>query len=729
MSSRSWIIAAAALGAIGMSAAIACGPFFPIQLLDDRAGTLKTAPVNSFAFEAGRLVTPSDDLKAVEAPYDWLQSDDQLPKQRATAEAQSLSPAQARLLVAMRRTPNGDLAIKTGAAMPAAVRLYTAGAVDFAHERQAAAAVRFESVLALPDDDGAARAVWAAYMLGRLRRLDGDVAGAADRFRLVRTLARRGMPDPLGLAVASYGEEAGLHLAAAKNLPSSDPALRRELAAAVALYAEQAARGSDSGIQSLRLVAEHVMGDDTRLAVAVTDPLTQRLLIVYALARAQDPEMNLSYDDNAAYNPRPIDGKPPDDSRLVALVDAIDRSAAPPVDGADRLAVLVYEIGRYDLAERLADKTSGPLASWIKAKLALQKGDLSSAAARYAEATRALPVTAGTGALDDANVRLLIGERGTLALARGEILDALYYLFRARYLGDVAHLADRILTTDELKRFVDDTPKAPADSPTPLIDDSTAQWSAADMTSRLRNLLARRLVRDGRFTEAATYFKDPEIAAAATEYAHALGDATRRWSGIARARGWYQAASLARESGMELMGFEGAPDFAYWHGELDDGLGQQKLEGTLITADERARFARTAPTPDRRFRYRYIAVDQALRSAALLPPRSQAFAAVLCRATGWMLGTSGADDTAAALYRLYLARGAALPWAAHFGRDCPDPDFAGAERLLWTEPLAQLRHGARRHAGWIGAGLAAAAAGLGWAAWRRRRNRHTPFLG
>jgi len=729
MSSRRWLIAAAALGLIGMSAAIACGPFFPTQLLDDRAGTLKTAPVNSFAFEASRLVTPSDDLKAVEAPYDWLQSDDQLPKQRATAEAQSLSPAQARLLLAMRRTTNGEQAFKTGAALPAAVRLYTAGAVDFAHERQAAAALHFEAVLALPDDDGAARAVWAAYMLARLRRLDGDVAGAADRFRLVRTLALRGMPDPLGLAVASYGEEAGLHLAAAKTLPSADPAMRRELAAAVALYAEQAARGSDSGIQSLRLVAEKAMGDDALLTVAVTDPLIQRLLIIYALARAQDPEMDLSYDDNAAYNPKPIDGKPPDNSRLVALVDAIDRSAAPPVDGADRLSVLVYEIGRYDLAERLAGKTSGPLAAWIRAKLALQKGDLSGAAALYAEATRSLPATPGAGALDDSNIRLLIGERGTLALARGEITDALYYLFRAHYWGDVAHLADRILTADELKRFVDDTPAAPADSATPVIDDSTAQWSAADMTSRLRNLLARRLVRDGRFAEAAIYFTDPKIAVAATAYARALDDATRRWSGIARARGWYGAATLARESGMALMGFEGAPDFAYWQGGLDDGIGQQKLEGTLITPDERARFERTAPTPDRRFRYRYIAVDQALRSAALLPPRSQAFAAVLCRATGWMLGTSGADDTAAALYRIYRARGAALPWAAHFGRDCPEPDFTGAERLLWTQPLAQVRHSARRHAGWIGAGLAAAAAGLGGWAWRRRRNRHTPFLG
>jgi hypothetical protein len=39
---------------------------FPLQLLDDRAGTLSNTPANSFAWEAAHLVTPADKLQADE---------------------------------------------------------------------------------------------------------------------------------------------------------------------------------------------------------------------------------------------------------------------------------------------------------------------------------------------------------------------------------------------------------------------------------------------------------------------------------------------------------------------------------------------------------------------------------------------------------------------------------------------------------------------------------------
>src|SRR5258708_29444594 len=69
MSGRKLALVAAML-LLGASVAIACGPYFPWQLLDDRTFTLKSTPTNSFAFEASHLVPPPRDrLKAVELGY------------------------------------------------------------------------------------------------------------------------------------------------------------------------------------------------------------------------------------------------------------------------------------------------------------------------------------------------------------------------------------------------------------------------------------------------------------------------------------------------------------------------------------------------------------------------------------------------------------------------------------------------------------------------------------
>src|SRR5271154_1206383 len=115
----------------------------------------------------------------------------------------------------------------------------------------AKAAQRFDALLQLPPSDRL-RATWAAYMLGRIYALAGDGDKAAAHFQLTRTLAMQGAPDPSGLAVASYGEEARLHLKRAESYfitPNNLPKERsddyvREMSAAVWLYAQQAAVGS-----------------------------------------------------------------------------------------------------------------------------------------------------------------------------------------------------------------------------------------------------------------------------------------------------------------------------------------------------------------------------------------------------------------------------------------------------------------------------------------------------
>ncbi|MGA2411990.1 MAG: hypothetical protein ABSG46_16595, partial [Candidatus Binataceae bacterium] len=167
----------------------------------------------------------------------------------------------------------------------------------------------------------------------------------------------------------------------------------------------------------------------------------------------------------------------------------------------------------------------------------------------------------------------------------------------------------------------------------------------ADPAAALRDLLARRLVREGRYQEALPYFhlpgdshfQDPDVRQHVTDYALALYEATHSWRRVNRARGWYQAAALARTYGMEMMGYETGPDYFITDGDFDGGYGQTEPGHCFVTDGELSRFAATVPKPDVRLRYRFLAVDEALHAANLLPPRSQAFAAVLCQATGWMM--------------------------------------------------------------------------------------------
>src|SRR5262249_6802185 len=140
------------------------------------------------------------------------------------------------------------------------------------------------------------------------------------------------------------------------------------------------------------------------------------------------------------------------------LVASIERVGIDHPQGADRLAALAYRLGRYDLAGRLAKRSGTPLASWVEAKLALQRGDLAGAQQHYAEASR------GFATFDDDNGKLVRGEAGTVALARGEYIDALAKLFPVAdvYWGDTAYIAERVLSLDELKTFVDENVPGPA---------------------------------------------------------------------------------------------------------------------------------------------------------------------------------------------------------------------------------------------------------------------------
>jgi hypothetical protein len=749
MFGRKMVVAALLLLA-GASVAVACGPFFSWQLLDDRTATLKSTPKNSFAYEAAHLVRPADNLKAVEPSA--FESDADRANDFNKVEVQGLSAQQVATLTASRNDATGDQSFADNVSLPPAVRLYEAGIIDFHKANSTAAAARFNAILALPGPLREPRVVWATYMLGRIAAESGDIAAAAARFASTRQLVLHGASDPLGLAVASFGEEAKLHYDHANSVltgtppppaPPPQPAypgapippvnptfegytlppenaqtFRDEMAAATALYAQQAARGSDSGLQSLRIIAQELLAAPERIDAAVPDSLLQRLLVVYALARIDDEPAQDQGPHDAGTRELGIKLNP----LLPSLVASIVKFGGQNPADADKLAALSYRVGRYDLAAQLAAKSSSPLAEWVKAKIALQKGDLAAAAVHYAAASKGFP--AAHDSLDADNANLVVGETGTLALARGEYVDALAKLFpvAATYWGDVAYIAERVLTVDELKSFVDAKVPAAREGPTP------AQYGGtpADPAAQLRNLLARRLMREGRSDEAFAYFTDPKVRAAAQAYAAALHDSKSAWGQVDRAQAFFTAARLARVSGMDILGTEIGPDYYNVGGEYDCCIGQDNPKGVYVTTGEKTRAAASVAAPNIRYHYRYIAVDDASRAADLLPARSQAFAAVLCKASGWMMQTPGEGARAKSLYQRYVKNGPRVPWAKTFGRRCPEPDFNRAIAMERSRIYHHWRHYASVHRWWLAGFVLLAGAGGVFGALAMRKSPSTP---
>ena len=790
-----------ALGlAAGVTIVIACGPDFPAQLLDDRAGTLQGTPANSFAFEARRLVAADERLvQARHKPvYDGVPWSQRIPEDDDPA----LTRAQRDQLRNMRKQPDGDAAYAAGAGLPEAVRLYAAGAVDLHLGEDAPGALeraraRMQAVLDLPPKAGTARAAWAAHALARLDARPGGARFAPEPWRAVRALVKAGAADPLGLAIASYGEEALLYLDGTsgpcnyvdfmENTGCTNGIAPSDVRKAVQLYAEQAALGSDSGVQSLRFIADWALQDPARARELMQSTAGQRLLVSYGLARLGDivdHDLGSAYDNVVNYDATVRDGiadaaqgrgsvRP--NPMLVTLVDALLRADPTRVEDADRVAALAYRVGRYDHAEALAARLDTALAWWVRAKLAIRRGDMEQAAQAYARAAQAFPQDAS---LDAGNRTLLAGEQGVLALSRGQFVEALdlLYTISARtnpdtpyvdkvYWSDTAYIAERVLTTDELRRFVDarapasPTPSLPDDLRTRGVTDKPAQYvlSAAD---DLRLLLARRLMRDGRYREALPYFPandDPRFLESAyvdgrnvyklgspRRKAQAYLDARERahdaWGRATRAQAWFEAAQIARRDGMAIMGSELDPDFAVWDGFLSYGAGRYlpqragaaapvtpaqraelALNGPYITDAERERYAASETRPYSRYHYREVATANALRAADLVMPRSQAYAATLCHAAAYVINDNA--PRARAIYLRYVNNGAYVPFGATFGRDCPAPDFDAASTFVYRQAWARAEGIMTRHP-WLPAGALALMLGVGAAAvWLTRRAR------
>ncbi len=534
---------------------------------------------------------------------------------------------------------------------------YAQGAAHWEEARQA-----WNALLARPEGERHYRTVWATFMLAKLalKQLAPEASGL---FVQTRELAQKGFSDSLGLAADSYGWQGRSewkqgHPEKAAPLFLTQLALGDE-SAVVSLKALVPDRSPIEGMlnygpeiderqawtdEQKRAQAEK---EGAALKNAASDPLLRRLVTVHILATSTAP--NFWGDDTGVAAARAKHW-------LVEMKAAKLRELAD----AEYLGWAAYHGGDYTDAEHWLELAAveSPAAMWLRAKLQLRAGKTADAAQSMAAAWRILrdPITY-TGwnpatpkendyvfeSNDGPNWSFpesASGDLAALRLARGDFIQAFDIFERGGLAHDAAFVAERVLTADELKTYVD-TMRSDR-------EEARMHWSY---------VLGRRLVREDRYEEAAKYLPAPNDKILQV-YAKALREgADEKLSKEERAAAWFRAAWLARYDGMELMGTEVAPDVFTTGGAFKiNDLAQERRTGkyeqvrwvngeekrTTLPLPLRASQAETkrlqanAIEPDVRFHYRVVAGALAMKAAALLPDSSIEVADVINTAGSWV---------------------------------------------------------------------------------------------
>jgi hypothetical protein len=660
------VFLAASLGAFALWA---CGPFFPPWILEDEDGILEAPttwlrdalqpflPAAKPAFapvmdEKGPIQqTAAADRKDLEAALAGLSPErrqavlDPYIKVRDTLAAYKEKEAFWKQEAATayepppRPAPLAPLAVPPG--LPGEFDDYLRGAIAYHQGQLDAARAAWEKLLARPAVERRLRSTWTAFMLGKAA-LGSDPAAAIRWFERTRELAAQGFPDSLGLAESSLGWQAQAEV----NHRRFDEALK--------LYLQQEKAGDPTALPSIRRAAAKALNDPEALQRVARSPAARAIFTAWVLS-VWDPQ------DSEA---------PPASNAARKWLAALQAAGVPQAENADRLAWAAYLSGDFAAAEAWAKRApaDAPMARWIHAKLLLRAGKVAEAEALLAQARPALPAGPAPGhdlwGAYEAQVQAAVrpraaGELGAVRLARGEYAAALDDLLRGGWWTDAAYVAERVLTVEELRSYVDKTwsaalaarydPDKPGDE-----DQPGEAWRIqfAGMTAPpderisydLRYLLGRRLARGGRLADARPYLPEPrramldDLTQSLAEGREASRPAPQRSQAL------FRAACLARYQGMELTGTEIEPDWFLYDGGFEvnafaEARANPETHRLLgPSPEERQRVARSRAVPDKRFHYRYRGMDLAQEAAKLLPAGTEERARLLATAGNWVEG-------------------------------------------------------------------------------------------
>jgi tetratricopeptide (TPR) repeat protein len=596
-------------GMLVTTKACAESPWSPRVLLDKGDEGVLTAPEALFDDELRRIKVSAPQFRTNDMPTTQAELNDlraALRKLRTPKlEVEKIVAAHAAQRVSLAAGTNQ---VEVVEGLPPEFADYFRGSMAMRQGDPASAIREWETLLKRPPAERHFKSVWAAYMLGRMCQ-EEEPERAIEYFQQVRSLAAAGFADGTGLAAASLGWEARAHLC------------QRRLTRTIELYLEQAAGGSYSANMSLSQVAGDALGQPELLPELAAHPQARRVITACANSERQD----------AAH-----------------WLEVVENQEGLDADEAEALALVALRSGNYDAAEAWIKRAgSTPITQWLQAKVYVRAGKLKQALALLGKASAALPFDPQSETNRPPHETLaqnifirgrryyyrispgqhILAEMGVLHVALRDYVAALDCFLRARFWMDAAYVAERVLTVEELKGYVD------AHWPEVSTEDSD------DVVRRpVRALLGRRLVRAS--LPARDYFP-PSLQSTYDELMAALkrGE-TESLSAEERSAGWWEGAKMLHNQGRELIGTELEPDWrmgwpyyavTVWCRATNDNA-------RVLTAspDELQRARSHHPDPDEREHYRYQAAFIALQAASLLPDHSEQKARILCSAGSWI---------------------------------------------------------------------------------------------
>jgi hypothetical protein len=530
----------------------------------------------------------------------------------------------------IKLTDFGTNSPQVAAGLPPEFAAYFRGSIAWNKGDHATASYEWRELLARPPAERQFKSTWAAYMLGRLSLTD-EPEHAIKYFQQVRLLAESGFTDSTGLAAASIGWEARAHFA------------QQRFVKAIELYCQA------GDTLSLKWVATAALAQPVLYPRLATNPLVRRVITARLISREQWPHR--------------------EDDRGVAWLDAVEQEKDFDSEEPEMLALAAYQNDQFEAALRWIRRSPSTFVTqWLQAKLHARAGRLNEAIAILSklEATS----TSESGETEETTHQTLAdnifiqaaydgswmrpaayvaGELGVLHLARSDYVHALDCFLRGGLWMDAAYVAERVLTVEELKSYVDGQwreGRSDSEDPTP-----------SGTRAGIRYLLARRLAR--LCLPARAYFPE-ERREKYDELISALkrGE-TETLAAEERADGWWESAKIIREEGLELIGTELEPDWHIHAGDSQEGVtvaSRETNKGARVlvaSADELNRARRHRADPEARFHYRYQAAFIALQAANLLPDNSDQKARILCTAGSWL---KGRDAITADIFYKHLVR-------------------------------------------------------------------------